>query len=53
VGGLLNKIKPHRETTEQARKVGELPTFFICGGATVIGSAFREFNRKIKSLLRN
>ena len=53
MGGLLNKIKPYRETTEQARKVGELPTFFIGGGATVIGSAFEEFNKKINLLLRN
>ena len=53
MGGLLNKIKPHREITEQTRKVGELPAFFISGNVAVIGSAVAEFNRKIKSLLKS
>jgi hypothetical protein len=46
VSGLLNKIKPYRDITEQERKVGELPAFFINDDVAVIDSAVRGIQQK-------
>ena len=50
---LLNKIKADRKYAEEVLKVEGTPTFFINGDEIVGEAAFKEFNRKIKSLLKS